>query len=223
MSTLEAASYQRAFGQSHYLKLDPVTLKTSATQIDGLEATLIQSDKRELLGLQPPRKFLSSGTRAISRVARATPLASDLKFHVLLWVRCAKARQCILAVCVSVWLIKMSRHDRKLEAGFLEERLRDMDYQRAQETYKNRLCVTVHKPNLYRIVSITDQTADSVTFEKGGTTMTVAQYFKDTYGESVEGKQLVEAKQARGGSGVVYLPVNLLRIIAQAPPVGLRS
>ena len=113
----------------------------------------------------------------------------------------------------------MTRHDRKLEAGFLEDRLREMDYQQAQLTYRNRLCVTVHKGNLYRIVDITDTTADRVTFEKGGSTITVAQYFKDAYDENVEGKQLVTAKEARGGSRLCYLPANLLRVIAQTPQV----
>lgn len=113
----------------------------------------------------------------------------------------------------------MSRHDRKLESGFLEDRLREMDHQRAQATYRNRLCVTVHKGNIYRIMDITDKTADSVTFEKDGRTFTVAQYFRDEYHENVEGKQVVEAKEVRGGSRICHLPVNLLRVLAQAPPV----
>lgn len=132
-----------------------------------------------------------------------------------------KQNMCLLFIRLEIaaWLLKVSRHDRKLEAGFLEDRLREMDYQQAQLTYRNRLCVTVHKGNLYRIVDITDTTADRVTFEKGGSTITVAQYFKDAYDENVEGKQLVTAKEARGGSRLCYLPANLLRVIAQTPQV----
>lgn len=160
MITLEAANYQRALGQSQYIRLDPRSLKTDM-ELYGVDATLIQSEK--------------------------------------------------------AWLLKVSRHDRKLEAGFLEDRLREMDYQRAQITYRNRLCVTVHKGNIYRIIDITDTTADRATFDKGGATITVAQYFKDAYNENVEGKQVIMAKEARGGSRLCYLPVNLLRVIAQAP------
>ncbi|XP_026192612.1 uncharacterized protein LOC34622554 [Cyclospora cayetanensis] len=161
MSTLEAASYQRAFGQSQYLKLDPRSLRTES-QLLGIDATLVQSEKS--------------------------------------------------------WLLKMSRHDRKLELGCLEDHLRDMDHQKAQITYRNRLCVAVHKGNIYRIINVTDTTADRATFEKGGQTINVAQYFKDAYNEHVEGKLVVQAKEVRGGSRVCFLPVNLLRVIAQAPP-----
>ena len=94
-----------------------------------------------------------------------------------------------------------------------------MDHQRAQLTYKNRLCVAVHKGSIYRIVDVTDITADCATFEKSGETLTVTQYFRDAYNENVEGKQVVQVKEVRGGSRLCYLPANLLRIIAQAPPV----
>ncbi|CDJ64193.1 hypothetical protein, conserved [Eimeria necatrix] len=115
------------------------------------------------------------------------------------------------------WLIKVNRHDRKLEPGLLEDRLREMDYQTARIKYRNRLCVAVHKGNIYRIVEVTDTTADRATFEKGGATISVAQYFKDVYNQNVDGKQVVTTKEARGGSRLCYLPANLLRVIAQAP------
>lgn len=113
----------------------------------------------------------------------------------------------------------MNRHDRKLEPGLLEDRLREMDYQTARIKYRNRLCVAVHKGNIYRIVEVTDTTADRATFEKGGATISVAQYFKDVYNQNVDGKQVVTTKEARGGSRLCYLPANLLRVIAQAPQV----
>lgn len=117
------------------------------------------------------------------------------------------------------WLLKLSRHDRKLEPGTLEEKLRAMDHQRAQLTYKNRLCVTVHKGNMYRIINVTDKTTDNEYFEKQGVRVTVAQYFRDAYNIEVQGKQLVEAKETRGASRICLLPASLLRIVAQAPPV----
>lgn len=166
MSTLEAANYKRALGQSQYLRLDPSSLR-SVDELKGIDATLVQSEK--------------------------------------------------------CWLLKLSRHDRKLEPGILEERLRAMDHQRAQLTYKNRLCVTVHKGNMYRIINVTDKTTDTEQFEKQGVRVTVAQYFRDTYNIDVQGKRLVEAKEVRGASRVCLLPANLLRIVAQAPPPSGRS
>lgn len=44
MITLEAANYQRALGQSQYIRLDPRSLK-SDMELYGVDATLIQSDK----------------------------------------------------------------------------------------------------------------------------------------------------------------------------------
>lgn len=44
MSTLEAANYKRALGQSQYLKLDPSSLRT-VDELKGIDATLVQSEK----------------------------------------------------------------------------------------------------------------------------------------------------------------------------------
>ena len=46
MITLEAANYQRALGQSQYIRLDPRSLK-SDMELYGVDATLIQSDAGE--------------------------------------------------------------------------------------------------------------------------------------------------------------------------------
>lgn len=48
MCTLEAASYQRALGQSQYLRMDPRSLKTDS-QLYGVDATLVQGEKSKLV------------------------------------------------------------------------------------------------------------------------------------------------------------------------------
>ncbi|KAL8434248.1 hypothetical protein Efla_002013 [Eimeria flavescens] len=164
ISVLEAANFRRAAGQYHYLQLTPEILRRS-TELKGLDATLIQSEKN--------------------------------------------------------WLIKMSRHDRKLRQGTLEQLIAGMDHKRAQHEFRDRICVAVHRGTIYRILDITDETADRKTFMKEGAPVTVAKYFEDTYGERVMGKQLVEAKLLRGGAKPCFLPINLLRIFEQIPqPTG---
>ncbi|KAL8271256.1 hypothetical protein Esti_004822 [Eimeria stiedai] len=160
MSILEAAKFSRALGQSHYLRMEPSTLRDADT-LFGLDATLIQGEK--------------------------------------------------------TWLMKVSRHDRELEAGTLEDWLVHCDHQKAQNLYKNRVCVTIHRGGIYRITDVTDQTADTTHFERAGTTVTVAQYFREAHRQNVEGKQVVRAQLLRGGFRDCFLPVNLVRLIKQAP------
>ncbi|KAL8453881.1 hypothetical protein Emag_001689 [Eimeria magna] len=142
MSILEAAKFSRALGQSHYLRMEPATLR-DAQKLSGLDATLVQGEKKD--------------------------------------------------------------------------ELLECDHQRAQNLFKNRVCVTIHRGGIYRILDVTDQTADTTHFERGGSTMSVAQYFREAHRQNVDGKQVVRAQLLRGGSRDCFLPVNMIRLIKQAP------
>ncbi|KAL8447907.1 hypothetical protein Emed_004202 [Eimeria media] len=97
----------------------------------------------------------------------------------------------------NTWLMKVSRHDRELEDGTLEDELRRGDHQRAQILLRNRVCVTTHRGGIYRIIDVTDQTADTTHFERGGSTVSVTQYFREAHRQNVEGKQVPTGGRAR--------------------------